>query len=520
MNVGVGQTGPTCWFNSSLNMFLTSDNGLKILWQKLQETLPTLKPRERVYFNSNINAPCPYKGSVKKTSAIYFWKFLNQYICAVGGPGRLIPKSGLNAYLTKNIRWRNAGVREAKGAVGAHPSLELPTILGHLGFKVGRDFRMLNAERWRYKFKNNSWTAPILMYSGGGHTYTMRDLLLEKRGYDLTGAIVYVAPSLESNRNPHVWACAIRNGKGYITDSNYSTNQIECSWWLKENLERYFMTVASPYRPGAARRMGFDVIMYTRKEFTNKIGPSCQLPKSYKPLTENNENKLRQFQRNWGTAGVNFLKTGQVGAAHTIFSPRVRAEAIRQNAKRPLMTSNIFNKFVNQAGSFNHGMRLLQGVKNYKVNANGQNYKNYRKKLIAKFPPRPVTNDVFRYFWKGSKSNTEFANRLRSFANRAGYTVNDNQLRGIIATRAKTRAGVKRVRNAETERMYLVNGKDWFNGNANNVTNKINANNWVQTTNNNTTKYLVGYANSNNVKTFKRKVANYNSARAARGRKM
>ena len=35
MNVGVGQTGPTCWFNSSLNMFLTSDNGLKILWQKL-----------------------------------------------------------------------------------------------------------------------------------------------------------------------------------------------------------------------------------------------------------------------------------------------------------------------------------------------------------------------------------------------------------------------------------------------------------------------------------------------------
>ena len=76
MNIGVGQTGPTCWFNSSLNIFLTSDNGLKILWQKLQETLPTLKPREKAYFNSNINAPCPYKGSVKKTSAIYFWVWI------------------------------------------------------------------------------------------------------------------------------------------------------------------------------------------------------------------------------------------------------------------------------------------------------------------------------------------------------------------------------------------------------------------------------------------------------------
>ena len=523
MNVGLGQTGSTCWFNSSLNIFLTSDNGLKILWQKLQETLPTLKPRERAYFNSNINAPCPYKGAVKKTSAIYFWKFLNQYICAVGGPGRLIPKSGLNAYLTKNVKWRNAGVREAKGTSGAHPSWELPAILGHLGFKVGRDFRMLNAERWRYKFKNNSWTAPILMYSGGGRTYKMRDLLLEKRGYDLTGAIVYVAPSLESNREPHVWACAIRNGKGYITDSNYPTTQIECKWWQKDNLERYFMTVNQPYRTGVARIMGFDVIMYTRKEFTNKIDPTCELPKQYRPLTANNENKLKQLKQ-WGPAAVNFLKTGKVGNAHKMFAPRVRAEVIREDAKRPVMTKNILNDILNVAKYFNHGTALARRVKNnsgrlYRINESGPNFKNFRKKLIAKFPPRPVPNSVILHFWGNSKSNSEFANRVRSYANRAGYTVNENKLKGITARRATTRAGVKRVRNAETERMYLVNGKDWFNGNANNVTNKINANNWVRTNNDNTTKYLVGYANSNNVKTYRRKVANFNSARAARVRR-
>ena len=514
MNIGLGQTGFTCWFNSSLNMFLTSDNGLKILWQKLQETLPALSNRQRAYFNSNINAPCPYKGAVKKTSAIYFWKFLNQYICAVGGPGRLIPKSGLNAYLTKNVKWRASSTKESKGTSGAHPSLELPAILGHLGFKVGRDFRMLNDERWRVKFKNNSWTAPILMYSGGGRTYKMRDLLLEKRGYDLTGAIVYVAPAFGSELMPHVWACAIRNGKGYICDSNFPTTHIECRWWQKTELERYFMTVATPYRTGVARLMGFDVIMYTRKEFTNKIGPSCQLPKSYRPLAENNEAKLRELQQ-WGDGAMNFLKTGKVGNAHKVFSPRVRAEAIRLNAKRPLMTAATFNKFVNQAGSFNHGMRLLQSAKNYKINKNGQNYKNYRKKLISKFPPRPVPKNTMTYLWRSSNSNSEFANRLRSYANRSGYTVNENSLKGILARRATTRAGVKRVRNAETERMYLVNGKDWFNGNLTNVTNKINVNNWVRTNNNNTP-----FLNSNNVKTFKRKVANFNNARAARARKM
>lgn len=509
MNIGVGQTGSTCWFFSSLNMFLTSDNGLKILWQKFQEIYPTLKPRQKAYFNSNINAPCPYKGSVKKTSAIYFWKFLNQYICAIGGPGRLIPKSGLNAYLTKNIKWRRNSTRESKGTGGGFPSWELPAILGHLGFRVGRDFRMLSFERWRYKFKNNSWTAPILMYNGGEHTVKLRDLILSKRGYDLTGAIVYVKPALGSELMPHVWACTIRNGKGYICDSNYPTTQIECSWWLKDSLEHHFMTVHQPYRTGVALVMGFDVIMYTRNEFTNKIQPYCLLPTQYRPLTANNKEKLNEFQRNVGSSGVNFLKTGRVGEVHKQFAPRVLAEAIRRNANRPLMTANVFNKFVKEAGSFNHGLRLLQYAKNnqgrnYKINQNGQNLKNYKKKLIAKFPPIPVPKSMFMYFWKNSKTNTEFATRIRNYANKAGYTVNENKLKGILAMRAKTRAGTKRA----AERVYRLGNNWWFNNNVTNVTNKINPSNWVldESPNKQAERNIAWLTNYNgNVKTYRRK---------------
>jgi len=504
MNVGLGQTGSTCWFNSSLNMFLTSDNGLKILWKKFQEVYPTLSDRQRAYFNSNINVPCPYKGSVKKTSAIYFWKFLNQYICAVGGPGRLLPKSGLNAYLTKNVKWRHNSTRESKGTSGGFPSWELPPLLGHLGFRVGRDFRLVNYERWWFKFKDNSWTAPILMYSGGGDAFVMRDLLLEKKGYELTGAIVYVKPTIGSERPPHVWACSIRNGKGYVCDSNFPTTQIECKWWLKSNLERYFMTVEAPYRTNRAHIMGFDVIMYTRKEFTNKIAPTCQLPKQYRPLTANNELTVQE-----GGVLANFFKTGKVGNVHRGFAPRVRAEIIRRNAARPLMTANVYNKFVNEAGSFNHGMRLLQRAKNsqglvYKVNKNGQNYKNYTRKLISKFP-RPISKNMMAHFWRNSNSNKEYANRVRSYANRAGYTVNENALKGILARRATTRAGVKRKRNAENERMYLVNNTEWRNSNGTNVTNRINKNNWVLTNNNNKSQLVRSYANGTSVKTYRRK---------------
>jgi hypothetical protein len=273
------------------------------------------------------------------------------------------------------------------------------------------------------------------------------------------------------------------------------------------------MTVEEPYRTNRADIMGFDVIMYTRKEFTNKIAPTCQLPKQYRPLTANNELTVRE-----GNVLANFFKKGEVSNVYRGFSPRVRAEIIRRNAARPLMTANVFNKFVNQAGSFNHGMRLLQHAKNaqgqnYKINKNGPNYKNYTKKLAAKFPI-PVPKSMMTYFWKNSKSNSEFVNKLRKYATKAGYTVNENELKGIIVTRAKTRGAVKRVRNAAEERVYLVNNAAWYNSNGTNVTNRINKNNWVRTTNNGVSPLVRSYANGQNVKTFKRKLANFNAVRA------
>lgn len=68
--------------------------------------------------------------------------------------------------------------------------------------------------------------------------------------------------------------------------------------------------------------------------------------------------------------------------------------------------------------------------------------------------------------------------------------------------------------------MYLVNNTEWRNNHGTNVTNKINANNWVRTANNNVTPLVKNYTEATNVKTFKRKVANFNSARAARARRM
>ena len=506
MNVGVGQTGDTCWFNSSLNIFLTSDNGLKILWKKLTEVYAGLGPKQKAYFDSNIKAPCPY-GKPNKTPPIYFWKFLNQYICAVGGPGGLLPKSDLNAYLTKNIKWKNSGLRESKGTAGGWPHLELPTILNRLGFKKGSDYRIRNMQKYQYKF-NPGWNNPIILLHGEerGRTYygmSIRDLFLVKGKYDLTGAIVYVRPTDESEKDPHVWACSVRDGKGYITDSNYPMSPKLCMWWDKETLLRFFGTVEYNYRPNVARTMVFDVLFYTHRDYTNTLAPYCLLPKTYRPLTNNNKAALNEVANNYGpNAGSYLINTSE---ARQRFTPRVAAEVKRQYAARPVLNAAALQNIVNEAGSFNHAMRIVSRKmrhEGFRVNQVGPNYKNFTRKLIAKFQ-HPLPKSMFLYFWRNSKTNTEFVNRIRKYANKAGYVVPENKLKGILAMRAKTRAGTKRAE----ERIYKA-GNNWFNNRGNNVTSKINKDNWVlnETPNRQVELAIANIINYNgNVKTYRRR---------------
>jgi len=453
---------------------------------------------------------------------IYFWKFLNQYICAVGGPGSLIPKSGLNAYLLKNIKWKNEGTREAKGLAGGWPHTELATILTHLGFRRGSEYRLVKTANYQYKF-SPEWTNPILLVHGEAspNYYSglpLKDLVLVKGEYELTGAIVFINPAKNSGRVPHVWSCSIRNGKGYITDSNYPMSPKLCTWWDKESLLRYFGTVEVNYRPNMAKMIVFDVLLYTRKDYTNTIAPYCLLPKTYRPLTNNNKAALNELTMNYGpNAGSYFMNTAE---ARQQFAPRIAAEVKRQYAARPALNAAALQKIVNKAGSFNHAMRIVNRLvryENFRVNKGGPNFRNFRKKLIAKFPT-PISKHMFTYFWRNSVSNSEFEKRLRNYAEKTGLTVNENQLKGILGTRSKTRARTKRVRNAAEERMYLVNNVAWYNSNGTNVTNRINANNWVRTNNNNKSQLVRSYANGTNVKTYKRKVANFNAARAKRAR--
>ena len=408
--------GDTCWFFSSINIFLTSDNGLKILWKKLKEFYSSLNPAEKYNFNKNIRNTVVCHRNIKRSSVILFWKFLNQYICAIGGPGSLLPTAGLNTYLTKNIKWRHPNTRNSKGKSSGLPHLELPAILSHLGFKAGTDFRMVNF--FRSSKVARVWTTPVMLFRGN---IPLLPLPTERFGYELTSAIIYVHPA-NSSYGTHVWACTIRNGKGYICDSELPTDQSECSWWLGiETLKEY-----SYFYINNAKYAFFDVVMYTRKDFTNKIAPSCMLPPNgYRPLTLGNEAALRQLTgRN---NGISNLSGNQANAAYT---PRVKVEVLRQTA----ISANVLNRIVRNATSVTNGIQRASNARNesgrlYRVNQNSQIYKNFKTKLSTRFT-------------------------------------------------------MKRKRNANTSIYQL--GNKYYSANGVNMTNRINKKNWIPYPNHNT----------------------------------
>ena len=93
---GAMQSRGTCWFFSIINGFLLAENGQKILFESLKNFYKSLDSKEREYFNDGIDAPCPLK-DILKTKRIYFYKFLDQYLCYRSGPRSMSLKAGKSA---------------------------------------------------------------------------------------------------------------------------------------------------------------------------------------------------------------------------------------------------------------------------------------------------------------------------------------------------------------------------------------------------------------------------------------
>ena len=407
--VGIGQTFGTCWLHSALNMFVLSDDGFKILWAKMKDEYEKMGPDVKAYFNSNINAPCLPRLGATTFKAVYFWKFLDQFMCSIGGPGQLWRRHGRNAELVSTVKWEG-NINVHKGAV---VTTQLLKLLDHLGF-TKRDYTVLpGGENLGHKLK----PPKFLLYKNLDVADLPQTL---SYGYILSGGIF---TSQDSNSG-HAWACIIKNDKGYIFDSTYPDKLHPCDWWNEEKVKSFFESSNlitkkwNRFKISKSQDFRFAILLYAKRGYVNKIAPSCR--RAYRPMTAALQAAMRnRLERN--------SNSGQY-ANNSNIPEAMKVELRKYEASRINLTANSYQAILNSATSRNNAMERVNRYEKsgYRVRRDGVLWRNFIKALHKKFEDaiyKHYYNTAIRYAATNKKS---VLNNIRLYAKNNNFVINRN----------------------------------------------------------------------------------------------
>jgi len=416
-NLGLAQTGGTCWFHSALNLFLLTDDGFKILWAKLQDVYKHMTPTYKAWFESNINAPCPPRlKSLTTINSVYFWKFLDQYMCSIGGPGRLWRKHERNANLISRVKWNNPALANKPVNAGGTPRYEIPKLLRHIGFKQGEyimlDWKGITAYRGPPANRNYKF----FMY----RKVDPYDMPLEKGPWRLSGALFVLFN--RAFTSGHVWTCIRKGSKGYVFDSAKPNTLHACNWWIQTEVEDFFTNsnLIQSWGPNyQGMRGGFDVIMYSRSSYVDAIAPSCR--RVYRAVTKNIENTIANLTSNNPNVGQKVENMN--------LPPAVKAELRKYEATRVNINSATLNAIVRNAVNYKNSLQVVSNLERagYRVpnkNKPNSNWSRFRTALRNKFA-RPLPSMWYR-FALAQNTRNEAMNELPKLANYGGYIINKN----------------------------------------------------------------------------------------------
>ena len=390
MNNGCGQLGAiqtrgTCWFYSILNGFILSEDGQKILYNRLTNFYKKLKPAEKAYFDDQFNAPCPMK-NLSKTKEIYFWKFIDQYLCFMSGPRAATLKAGKSASILGGMSLQGTVARQAQGGAGAFPQVEIEKILDHVGFakdyyvKYGQSQPKFHAAR-----KPQFVVVMHDQYSPKSYMERIPADLLADPKYELMCASLIIANTNANSKETHKWhavAGFVCNGAGYIYDSN-QRKVFKCNWWNIADFKKVANEEIAKAYPffikGQINVHVYAYAIFARKEFTKDIGVSCLMkyktktPKVY-GMNFTDPNLGSKLNGNL----YNFLKPAQRVALKHKWARTEHRKVIYLNKAG-------YNKIINSAKNINNGEQQLFNLNNAGYKIKNENFKNFNRRLKEKF---------------------------------------------------------------------------------------------------------------------------------------
>ena len=364
---GALQTRGTCWFFSIINGFLLSDAGQKILFDHLEKFYKGLDGAEKAYFDDGIDAPCPLRADIIKTKRIYFYKFLDQYLCFRSGPRSVSAKMGKSGNILGGASLAGTIAKAHAGGQGGFPQDELPKILKHLGIT---DYLMSN--HFAHVPAADARKRPHFLVAVASKSARVdRVPYFRPKTYSKMCCSITIGNSNASNAQQHKWHAItgyVCNGKGYLFDSN-QRKQFPCDWWVWKDLEKVvYGEVARFYdffAGGQITYMGYNFIIFSKNEYVNSIKPVCRL-------------KYKKTKTPFASSSINpnVYNPAQIAALK-----RARA----RNATAPVLNKNFYNSLLETAKNRESAMQTIKNMKisGYKINKTAQY--EFLLKLSKKF---------------------------------------------------------------------------------------------------------------------------------------
>jgi hypothetical protein len=394
--LGAIQTRGTCWFYSILNGFILSEDGQKILFNRLKNFYKKLKPAEKAYFDDEFNAPCPMK-NLSKTKEIYFWKFIDQYLCFMSGPRAASLKAGKSASVLGGMSLQGT-VAKNMGGKGAFPQAEIGKILDHVGFKGEYYIKYANDPPKFHAARKPQFVMVMQdKYYPKSYMNEIPSGLMADPKYEIMCASLVIANTNANNSETHKWhavAGYVCNGKGYIYDSN-QRKVFKCNWWNIADFKKVANEVAEAYpffKGGQINVHTYAFAIFARKEFTKDIGTACLMkyktntPQAY-GLNFTDPNLGRQLNSNL----YNFFKPAQRAA--------LKRKWARTEHKAPVYINKAtFNSILAGAKNRTNGYQQVNNLESAGYKFKYENWDNFSNKLRAKFPLKkasPVKNTAF-----------------------------------------------------------------------------------------------------------------------------
>jgi hypothetical protein len=362
------------------------------LYNKLKYFYKKLKPSERTYFDAEFNAPCPMGSNITKTKEIYFWKFIDQYLCFMSGPRVASLKAGKSADLLGGMSLQGTIAKQNQGGKGAYPQLEIDKILDHVGF--AKDYYIKYKAQDIPKF--HAGRKPqfvIVMQNKYYKTEYMHDIpngFLNDPKYELMCASLVIANTKANSSEMHKWhavAGFVCNGHGYIYDSN-QRKVFKCNWWNRaEFIKVVDEEVAEHYkffRNGQVNVHVYAFAIFARKEFTKDIGVACLMkytnvktPVTALNFTDPNTGRIINSNR------FNYLKPAQRAALKRKWAQTEHKAAVYVNKAT-------FNSILSGAKNRNNGYQKVFNLQNAGYKIKNENFKKFNSNLMTKFAKKNV----------------------------------------------------------------------------------------------------------------------------------